>query len=219
MDIQIIIYIVAIIGGMALVFGLMLALAAKKLRVDGGKEVDSEPTDDIADIPHEVVMVRCSGGNRALKKFDYVGIDDCHAALMVGGSGPNDCLYSCLGMGSCLKMCRFNAISLRDGVAIIDTDRCDGCKACVAACPRGIVTAVPLTADVVVACNSHDRGDNVRQICEIGCIGCSACSYACKYSAIRVKDNLAEIDYEKCMGCGDCAEKCPRKLIVNTRVH
>jgi len=167
---------------------------------------------------HEVVMVCCSGGNRAVKKFDYVGIEDCRAALLVGGSGPNECLYGCLGMGSCVRTCRYNALSLRDGVATVDSDRCVGCKVCSKACPRDLVVSVPMSADVVVACSSLDKGERLRQICEIGCAGCSACQYACKYNAIKVSQNLAVIDYEKCVGCGDCAEKCPRKLIVDTKI-
>ncbi|HEB69852.1 MAG TPA: (4Fe-4S)-binding protein [Desulfobulbus sp.] len=42
----------------------------------------------------------------------------------------------CTGCGTCEEMCRFNAISQRDGVYSVDTLRCEGCKVCVAFCPE-----------------------------------------------------------------------------------
>nr|MDK2850433.1 hypothetical protein [Candidatus Cloacimonadota bacterium] len=41
----------------------------------------------------------------------------------------------CVGCGSCLNACAYDAISLSDQVAVIDLDKCTVCGACVQSCP------------------------------------------------------------------------------------
>jgi len=41
----------------------------------------------------------------------------------------------CIGCTKCIKVCGFNAITMIDGIAEIDTDKCTLCGACVSACP------------------------------------------------------------------------------------
>ncbi len=164
-------------------------------------------------------LVRCSGGERALRKFAYEGLSDCVAAMKVGGDGPMACSYGCIGLGTCVNTCPFGAISLRDGVARVDFEKCTGCMRCVPACPKHIIVPVPYEADIVVACASRDRGPVLRKYCEIGCLGCKICEKTCEYDAIKVADSLATIDYDKCTSCGECAEKCPRKLIVDAKLR
>ncbi len=163
-------------------------------------------------------MVRCSGGERAQRKFDYIGLPDCLSAMKTGGDGPLECRYGCIGLGTCVKSCPFGAISVIDGVAVVDHERCTGCFNCLRSCPKHIIVSIPYDQDVVVACSSREKGARLRKVCEIGCLGCRICERVCQVGAITVADNLATIDYEKCTGCGDCAEKCPRKLIIDANL-
>ena len=71
-----------------------------------------------------------------------------------------------------LLACPYDAIEIVNGVALVHADKCVGCKKCVAACPRHIIELIPRNADVRVACSSHEKGAALRQICNIGCIGC-----------------------------------------------
>lgn len=162
-------------------------------------------------------FVNCSGGDHARKKFKYIGIPDCHAAMRISG-GPTECAYGCIGLGSCVKACPFGAISVVNGVAIVNHEKCTGCLKCVDTCPKKIIHPVPYYADVNVACSSHEKGAVLRKVCNIGCIGCKICEKTCQYDAIHVNDNLAEIDYAKCTGCGECALKCPRHLISDSKL-
>jgi ferredoxin len=162
-------------------------------------------------------LVKCSGGDRAKKKFEYAGISDCVAAMNAGG-GPPECRYGCLGLGTCASACKFGAVTADEGVALVDYERCTGCMSCINACPRRIIAMVPYHADVNVCCSSVEKGTVLRKVCEVGCIGCRMCEKACNNGAIRVTDSLAVIDYDKCTGCGDCAEKCPRKLIFDANL-
>ena len=60
----------------------------------------------------EIAHVICNGGVAAKKKFEYIGVKDCLGATKVSGNGPLECAYGCLGFGSCVKACGFDAISM-----------------------------------------------------------------------------------------------------------
>ena len=188
------------------------AVAAKVAEIMGVEAGETE---------RRVAMVRCSGfTGKAQKKFDYSGIPDCVAAMRLGGgAGPNECPHGCIGLGTCVKACPFDAIHVENGVARVDHEKCVGCMTCAAACPKGLIIAVPYDADITVACNSVQKGAVLRKYCDIGCIGCKMCEKVCENDAIHVVDNLARIDYTKCISCGKCAEKCPRGLIVDSHLN
>lgn len=164
----------------------------------------------------EVAFVRCQGSfAKTSKDCVYLGVSDCQSASIVPGRGPEACSFGCMGFGTCVKACKFDAIHVIDGVAKVDRDKCVGCKACVEACPRGIITMVPKSKKVHVACSNPMSGAFVRKVCSIGCIGCQMCVKVCPQQAISMKGALAEIDSSKCVNCGLCASKCPVHAIDN----
>ncbi len=158
--------------------------------------------------------VKCTGGNRAKRKYDYDGINDCVAASKIAG-GPLECAYGCLGLGSCVGVCEYNALRIEDGVAVVHAENCRACGKCVAICPRHLITLEEDPHDIKISCSSHLKGVYLRKICDIGCIGCSLCARTCPQQAITIVDNLAMIDYTKCISCGECVKVCPRHLIVD----
>ena len=161
-----------------------------------------------------VARVICAGDSiKAKDKFEYYGMQDCSAANMFKG-GSKGCSYGCLGLGSCVKVCNFNAIHINEnGIAVVNKEKCVGCGVCVLACPKDVITIVPYDQEVYVDCNSRDKGKAVKQNCEVGCIACTLCVKACPFDAIHMEDNVAIIDYEKCTNCMLCAQKCPTKAI------
>lgn len=160
-----------------------------------------------------VAFVKCAGTcDKANEKFNYYGESDCRKAMVVSG-GAKACSYGCMGYGSCVKACPFDAIHIVDGVAKVDEDKCKACGKCLAVCPKNIIELVPYDKAVRVTCSSNDKGKDVKSVCKSGCIGCMLCKKNCEADAIIIENNLAKIDYDKCTGCGKCEEKCPVKII------
>lgn len=199
--------------------------AASNMCTAGGNEAAAKIAEIMGQTAMEtercVAIVRCSGfTGHAQKKFEYSGINDCLAAMRLGGGqGPNECPNGCMGMGSCVKSCQFGALSIVNGIAHVDHEKCVGCMTCAAACPKNVIVKVPYEADITVACSSAQKGAALRKYCDIGCLGCKICEKTCEFDAIHVVDNLAFIDYSKCTSCGKCVAKCPRHLIRDSRLN
>lgn len=157
-------------------------------------------------------FVRCSGGDSAHRRYTYADADDCRIADSLYG-GLTSCGYACLGLGNCKVACRYGAIRIENGVAVVDSELCNGCGECVMTCPRGVIELVPKTSLVAVACNNPDAGYDLREICGNGCIGCRECANTCKDDAIGFEGDLAFVDYDKCTNCGECAKTCVRGVI------
>ena len=165
----------------------------------------------------KVAFVKCAGTCYAAKvDYEYTGVEDCAAMAFVPNGGAKGCKYGCLGFGTCVKACPFDAIHVEDGIAIVDDEKCKACGKCIAVCPKNLIELVPYKADYVVNCNSKDKGKAVMDVCSVGCIGCGLCAKNCASGAIVMENNLAHIDQDKCVGCGVCATKCPKKIITSS---
>ena len=45
----------------------------------------------------------------------------------------------CIGCKMCEKACQFDAVKVLDNVAHIDPEKCTGCGACAAKCPKKVI--------------------------------------------------------------------------------
>lgn len=181
------------------------AVAKKIADIMGVSAAKTEP---------RVAKVMCAGNcDVAQEKYEYHGISDCAAAAKLGG-GAKSCPDGCLGLGSCVSVCAFGAITIENGVAVIDENKCTSCGMCINKCPKHIIKFVPKNSSVWALCSNKEKGVLTKEYCSVGCIGCKICEKSCPNEAIKVTDNVAAIDYFLCKNCGICAEKCPKKVIL-----
>nr|WP_305135395.1 RnfABCDGE type electron transport complex subunit B [uncultured Schaedlerella sp.] len=167
----------------------------------------------------QTAFVKCGGTcEKAQDEYTYYGIQDCTMASMMQDTGPKGCDYGCLGFGSCVKACPFDAIHVVDGIAVVDKEKCKACGKCIAACPKKLIELVPYDQKTFVQCNSNEKGKALMDVCLVGCIGCKLCERNCEAGAIKVTNFLAHIDAQKCTNCGVCADKCPRKIITPRKI-
>jgi len=202
--------------------GLAAAIAKGEAPVNACPVANSQAHKAIAEVmgtaieesERMVAFVKCSGTcDKTQVKYEYYGVRDCNKAAIVPGRGNKKCSFGCMGFGSCVRACPFGAITIQNGIAVVNEEICTGCTSCVASCPNKLIEMVPESARHRVACNSLDKGKDTKAACSVGCIGCKLCVKACEYNAIAVNDNLAHIDYKKCTNCGKCAAVCPVKAI------
>ena len=182
----------------------VLAEAAKLLGVEAGEKAE-----------RKVAVVCCHGDDTvASTRAFYNGVTDCVNATMVANGGKS-CTYGCLGLGTCARVCPFNAIELVNHIAVIHADICMGCGKCVAVCPRNVIKLVPAKASVHVFCNSPESFKLKKNACKAGCIGCRKCAKSCDEGQITFNGFLATINYDNPPGEA-VADVCPMHTIGKT---
>lgn len=160
----------------------------------------------------KVAKVLCNA--KCFEKSQYAGYSSCTAASMLSGGSPKSCSYGCIGLGTCVQVCQFDALHINEnGVAEVDKEKCTSCNKCVEACPKGIIKLVPYEQITIVNCSNTEIGGHVKKNCDNACIACRMCERNCPSDAIHVINNVAVVDFEKCTNCGICVAKCPTKAI------
>ncbi|MEG1622886.1 MAG: RnfABCDGE type electron transport complex subunit B [Alistipes sp.] len=167
----------------------------------------------------QVATIRCGGTcEKRPRTNTYNGATSCAVAASLY-VGETNCAYGCLGLGDCVSVCTFGAITLNPttGLVEVDPSKCTACGACVKACPKGVIELRkkwPKDRAVYVSCVSKDKGAVVMKACKAGCIGCGKCEKVCEFGAITIVNNLAYIDSTKCKLCRKCVNECPTGAIT-----
>ena len=202
------------------------AVVAGKVEASGCIPGGDEVTQQIAAILGQevgetkegsIAVVRCKGGREeAVERFRYQGLEDCNAAILIA-EGSKGCVYGCLGLGSCVRACPFNAMVMQDnGLPEVLEDICTGCGICVQTCPRDIMELIPVSQKIYLACKSQDRGKSVKSVCKVGCTGCTLCANpkTTPSGAIEMRDFLPEIINPNADDLQMAMEKCPTNSFV-----
>jgi len=158
----------AIVGGIAPPNDCPVASSDDSTRIAEYLGITSEQKEKV------IAVVRCSGNIAATVRSPYNGVQDCRSAVLVA-AGAKGCDYGCIGFASCARACPFDAIEIRDGLAIVHPELCVGCGKCVDTCPKNLIILAPAAVDVHVYCNSPEKGAAKRKVCKTACIACRKC--------------------------------------------
>ena len=188
---------IGILGGLGLIFGLVLAAASKVFYVE---------TDPRLEKLNECLPGANCGG------CGYAGCGGYAEAVLNGeaeigkcASGGNECAQA---MGEIMGI-KVGEVARK--VALV---RCSGYRKVDAeGKPQG--ARMKGEYEGFRDCLAASKiGGNGPLACKFGCLGFGNCVKACKYGAIQVVDGVAKVDNEKCVGCMSCATACPRNLII-----
>ncbi len=183
-----IIWPVVALGGLGLVLGLGLAIAAKLLAVK---------TDEKLEKVRELLPGANCGG------CGYPGCDGMAKALCAGEAQVSQC--------SPISCENLNAIAQLLGVEAAPADKivarvlCHGdSENCVS----------QYTYSGISDCRAAALVAGGPKSCAFGCVGLLTCGKVCPFGAIHLSDKgIAAIDETKCTGCGQCVAACPKNVI------
>lgn len=180
---------VIILGAMGLVFGLILAFAAKVFAV----KIDPRVEQITAALP---------GAN-------------CGACGKAGCAGYAD---SIVNSGAEVNLCAPGGPEAAAAIARIMGTEAGSMekKVAVIHCSSGGYnnTKWKYAYQGIESCLSAVNVAGGPNLCAWGCIGFNDCMKACKFGAISVDAcGMRVIDADKCTACGACVKACPRKLI------
>ncbi|MFC1541508.1 RnfABCDGE type electron transport complex subunit B [Candidatus Latescibacterota bacterium] len=164
----------------------------------------------------KVAFLHCNGTKENAKdKYKYDGIEDCRIAASLSG-GPKACDYGCIGFGSCVRVCKFDALHMSDnGLPVVDFEKCTGCGACVRECPKNLFDLLDDTVSIYLACSSHDKGKVAKSVCSVGCIACNICIKVTESDAVVMGDFLPAIDYSASPHLILAKYKCPTNSYID----
>jgi len=108
------------------------------------------------------------GTGEAAMKYEYAGLSDCQAVSLLYG-GMKVCNIGCLGLGSCMRACPFNAITMgSDGLPVVDEKRCTGCGTCERVCPKHIIKLSSVTRRILKEYATDDCTTPCQRACPAG---------------------------------------------------
>jgi Na+-translocating ferredoxin:NAD+ oxidoreductase subunit B len=180
---------VAILGGVGLTFGALIALAQKKLRVYEDPRID-----DVVELLPGANCGACGfAGCRAFAEAAVNGAVEPATCTVMGPDMVDD-VAAYLGVDAGQANRRVARL-LCAGGSDVAPRKADyyGIDSCAAA----------------VSVGGGGKG------CAWGCVGHGDCAVSCTFDAIAMNAfELPVVDIEKCTACGDCVDACPLGLFT-----
>jgi NADPH-dependent glutamate synthase beta subunit-like oxidoreductase/NAD-dependent dihydropyrimidine dehydrogenase PreA subunit len=123
----------------------------------------------VTDKEPEFAAPGCYYGNaKADLNYEYQGIRDCRAGAMLLG-GMKVCHIGCLGLGTCVTACNFNALSMGpNGLPVVNQENCTGCGACERICPKNIIRLTSVTRRIIREYTVQDCTTPCQRACPSG---------------------------------------------------
>jgi Na+-translocating ferredoxin:NAD+ oxidoreductase subunit B len=189
MDLQTILGAAAILGGVGLTFGVLIALANRKFKVFEDPRIDA-----VAEmLPGNNCGACGEAGCRAFAELVVIGKIEPVKCTVMGADGVAD-LAAFLGVDAGAANKRVARLLCAGGNDV--------------APPKAIYHGIQSCA-AAVAVGGGGKG------CTWGCVGYADCEVSCTFDAIEMgPTGLPIVDVEKCTACNDCVEACPLDLFT-----
>lgn len=91
------------------------------------------------------------------RRYAINGFTEC-VSLERSFNGNLACEFGCLGLGSCVRACPRDAITLKEGRIRIGQE-CDACGLCVSICPKNLIQLVPALTTDYLSCAASGVAD------------------------------------------------------------
>ena len=182
-----ILYSVAALAGLGLLFGILITYASKKFAV-----VKDERVEKLLEV---LPNGNCGG-------CGYAGCAAYAKAVVDGKASPDLC-----------NACGEDALEKISDILGVEISGKQPMCAFVACCGNLENTTEKYEYDGVKNCISATRISGGFKSCSYACLGFGNCVEACSFDAIHIENGIAVVDRQKCIGCGGCVKACPKGLL------
>jgi len=188
MDINNLIYPALSIGGMGLIFGVVLGYANKKFHV---------PVDP------KIPLVREALPSANCGACGYAGCDAYATAVVEGDAALNLCTVG--GSSTSEKIGEIMGVSVETSDRMVAFVKCKG--TCSVAKEKYVYDGIKDCRQAVIAPGGGSKA------CSDGCLGYASCVRACEFNALHIIDGVAVVYKDNCVACEACVKVCPKDLI------
>ena len=176
------------LGGLSLLFGVGLGVAAKKFAVDQDPKID---------------LVRDALPGANCGACGYPGCDGLAAAIVAGEAPVDACPVG--GRPTVDKVSSIMGVEAKAFSESVARVLCQG------DCEKA---TEKYKYEGISDCKAAAMLQGGQKSCQFACLGLGNCERACPFDAIHVNEKgIAEVDKDKCTSCGICVEECPKDLI------
>jgi len=185
---MILLYAALALGGIGVIFGVLLSVAAKVFAV----EVD-ERVENINEVLPGANCGACG----------YAGCTNFAEAVCKGEADVSGCIPG--GKDVSQEIAGLLGQECGDQVPLVAKVYCVGDRQ---------NSKVRFSYHGSLSCKHADKVAGGFKACSYGCLGLGDCVKVCPFDAMVMGDQeLPEIDPDACVGCGACAKACPRDII------
>ena len=188
MDINNLIYPVISLGGMGLVFGVVLGYANKKFHVP---------------VNPQIPLVREALPSANCGACGYAGCDAYAAAVVEEGAAPNLCTPG--GTSTATAIGEILGVSVETANRQVAFVKCKG--TCSVAKEKYEYDGIMDCRQAIIAPGGGPKA------CIDGCMGFASCVRSCEFNALHIIDGVAVVYKDNCVACGACIKVCPKDLI------